>query len=547
MAKIGGFSNRTSGAGEILGQGNRFIRRFDLSDRRKITIFVLHTIGMGNRISICLWSCLLSLGAAVGPALGRETGAVRLSLGEAIERAQACSIDAMMAKHTYLSQYWQYRSYRAQMLPSLSLSGTIPNFDKSYTSLQNAVTGGYNYVDNYAMRNSLGLYLQQNIAATGGNIQLYTGLDRLDQFAPEREVTWNSAPVSLILNQPIGGFNQLRWDKRIEPVRYEKAKYEYLESMEAITAQAVTLFFDLLVAQQNLDIARKNRDNTDTLYKISQERFRIGSISKNDLMQLELRLLNEGMSINTNKLQLDLAAARFKSYLRLDEGDSVALDIPGSVPGVEIPIEEAYRLAFTNTSFEYRNRISQLEAEMSVAQAKANRRPQATVYARFGLNQVAETIGGAYRNPLDQETVRMGITVPIFDGGVARGKVRMALFRQEVTEAEIDKERIDRKQDIYLKVMQFNNQNAQCAISARADSVAAERYALSLRQFAAGKISVLDFNTAQSERNTAHTSYLAELQNYWNYYYAIQRYTLFDFMHGRNIAACFDVVSLEKQ
>ena len=229
----------------------------------------------------------MSLGAAVGPALGRETGAVRLSLGEAIERAQACSIDAMMAKHTYLSQYWQYRSYRAQMLPSLSLSGTIPNFDKSYTSLQNAVTGGYNYVDNYAMRNSLGLYLQQNIAATGGNIQLYTGLDRLDQFAPEREVTWNSAPVSLILNQPIGGFNQLRWDKRIEPVRYEKAKYEYLESMETITAQAVTLFFDLLVAQQNLDIARKNRDNTDTLYKISQERFRIGSISKNDLMQLK--------------------------------------------------------------------------------------------------------------------------------------------------------------------------------------------------------------------------------------------------------------------
>lgn len=479
-------------------------------------------------------------------ACAQSSRTVRLTLQEAIERAQNYSIDAMMAKHTYLSQYWEYRSYKAQMLPSLSLSGTIPNFDKSYTSLQNAVTGEYNYVDNYAMQNSLGLYLQQNIAATGGNIQLYTGLTRLDQFSPSRDVTWNSAPVSLILNQPIGGFNQFKWDKRIEPVRYEKAKYEYLESMESITSQAVALYFNQLVAQQNLAIARQNHANTDTLYKISQERFQIGSISKNDLLQLELQLLNEGMSINTNKLQHDLAAAQLKSYLMYDEQDTVILEIPENVADIEISIDEAYRLAFTNTSFEYQNRISQLEAEMSVAQAKANRRPQATVYARFGLNQVGNNFADAYRNPLDQETIRMGISVPIFDGGVAKGRVRTALSQLEVTQAEIDKERIDRKQDIYLTVMQFNNQNAQCAISARADSVAQQRYELSMRQFAAGKISVLDFNTAQSERNSAHSSYLTELQNYWSYYFSIQRYTLFDFLHQRNIAACFDATTLEK-
>ncbi len=501
---------------------------------------------MKASLQLIAFIILLGTGCVKLNAQSAGVTVVRISLPEAIMRAQGYSIDAMMAKHTYLSQYWQYRSYRAQMLPSLSLSGNIPNFDKSYTSLQNAVTGGYNYVDNYAMRNSVGLYLQQNIAATGGNVQLFTGLERLDQFSPAREVIWNSSPVSIIFNQPIGGFNQLKWDKRIEPVRYEMAKYEYLESMETITTTVVGYFFDQLVAQQNLAIARQNYANTDTLYKISQERFKIGAISKNDLMQLELRLLNEGMSINTNKLQFDLAAARFKSYLMYDERDSVMLKIPENMVDIEIPIEEAYRLAFSNTSFEYRHRVRKLEAEMSVAQAKANRRPQVNVYARLGLNQVSETIGGAYHNPLDQETVRMGISVPIFDGGVAKGRVRMALSQQEVTEAELDKDRIDMKQNIYLKVMQFNNQNKQCTVAAQADSVAAERYALSMRQFAAGKISVLDFNTAQSERNSAHADYLTELQNYWNYYYTIQRYTLFDFLHMRNIAHGFDPISLEK-
>lgn len=44
------------------------------------------------------------------------------------------------------------------------------------------------------------------------------------------------------------------------------------------------------------------------------------------------------------------------------------------------------------------------------------------------------------------------------------------------------RDRLDRRQDIYLKVMQFDNRNTQCSISARADSVTGERYALSLRQ-----------------------------------------------------------------
>lgn len=470
----------------------------------------------------------------------------KLSLGDAIQLAQNNSVDALMAKHTYLSQYWQFRSYKAQMLPSFSLSGTLPNFDRSLTALQDAETGEYHYVENFAMRNNLGLYIQQNIAVTGGNIQLYTGLERLDQYEPSRRTTYNSAPVSLILNQPIGAFNSLKWDKKIEPVRYEKAKYEYLESLESIASNAVIYFFAQLIAQQNLMLAERNYANTDTLYKISKERFKIGSISNNDLMQLEVRLLNEEMTINSNKLQLDLTKAKLKSYLGFGEQEEVGLDIPDYLTAAWVDMEEVYRLASSNTSFEYQQKIQQLEAEKSVAEARANRRPQFNVYARFGLNQVAGSLGNAYKDPLDQETVRLGVSIPIFDGGVAKGRLRMALSKQEVVEAQIRKDEEDRKQDLYLKVMQFNNQSQQCAISAKVDSVARLRYQVALDQFAAGKISVLDFNTAQTEQNTAHNNYISELQNFWNYYYTLQRYTLYDFVRRQNIVETFDATWLTR-
>lgn len=187
-----------------------------------------------------------------------------------------------------------------------------------------------------------------------------------------------------------------------------------------------------------------------------------------------------------------------------------------------------------------------LEAQMDVARAKADRRPQIDLYARFGLNQVSGTIPGAYKNPTDQENVQLGIKVPIFDGGMAKGRVKMALSKQDVIEAQIEKNEIDRRQNIFLKVMQFNNQGTQCAISQKADSIARLRYNISLEQFALGRISVLDFNTAQSERSQAQQTYIGELKNFWSYYFTIQRLTLYDFMRGINISSTFDKAMLEK-
>lgn len=489
---------------------------------------------------------LISLFLAIqGVATAQQT--MHLDLYSAVMTAQEQSIDGLVAKYQYLSNYWQYRSFKAQLLPSLSLNAQLPSFDRSLSPVQNSVTGEYNYVDNFVLRNNIGLSLGQNIAATGGRVELYTGLSRMDQFKPQRIVDYNSSPISLIYRQPIGAFNQLKWEKKIEPQQYAKAKYTYLESVQDIASNVVSLFFGQLIAQQSLSIAELNHKNTDTLYKISQERFKIGSISQNDLLQLELQVLTQQAAINSSRLQLDMSKARLRSYLGYKDSVDLVLIVPDVATGIDISVNEAYMLAMGNTSVEYQNRIRRLEAERDIAKAKADRRPQIDLYARFGLNQVSHNFSGAYVNPMDQESVELGVKVPIFDGGMARGRLQMARSRADIINAQIEKESIDLRQDVFLKVMQFNSQGMQCAISRKADSVAQKRYDLSLEQFAQGRISVLDFNTAQRERGEAQSSYIRELNNFWGYFYNIQRLTLYDFVRKLNISRGFDQITLEKQ
>ena len=105
-----------------------------------------------------------------------------LSLSEAIRLAQEHSLDAQVARFTFLGSYWTYRSYRAELLPSASLSGSLLNYDRSITSVRNYEDGRINYVENNSLTNSLTLSVSQNIAATGGTVSLQSYLYRLDQF-----------------------------------------------------------------------------------------------------------------------------------------------------------------------------------------------------------------------------------------------------------------------------------------------------------------------------------------------------------------------------
>src|SRR5512133_4182699 len=62
----------------------------------------------------------------------------KLTFEEVIKLSEEQSPNALIAKHRFRASYWQYRSYKAQFLPSVTLSGTTPDFsnglDKVYDS-----------------------------------------------------------------------------------------------------------------------------------------------------------------------------------------------------------------------------------------------------------------------------------------------------------------------------------------------------------------------------------------------------------------------------
>ena len=468
-----------------------------------------------------------------------------MSLQDVIETAHAQSPSAVLAKHNFIVNYWQFRTYKAQFLPALNIQGSLGNYNRSLVPLQDAQTGEIGYLENNNLSNSLGISVDQNLPFTGGSLSIVTSLNRLDQFSPADMVTYNSQPVKITYSQPINAYNSLKWEKKIEPKRFELAKREYLSAMESITVTATTYFFDLLLAQKKVEMAQESYCNTGQMYRIANERFSIGSITKDELLQMELKLLNDSLSIGDNQLAQKTAMQRLRNFLGYNDKVVISLQEPPQNADVVMDFETVMNLVSLNSPEGIENEIQLLAAEEAIAKAKANAGLTASFYAQFGLNQVGDDMKNAYKSPLDQEILGLTLALPIVDWGLGKGKIKVAKSQAKVVESQIEQSENKLREDITLQVLRFNLQGGQCNVSRKAEEVGRSRYATTRERFMNGTVSVTELNNAQQEMDTARLRYLQEISNYWIYYYNLQKATLFNFIANEKVDANFEELTNE--
>ncbi|MBE6286711.1 MAG: TolC family protein [Mediterranea massiliensis] len=458
---------------------------------------------------------------------------MELTLPATIERAQHQSPDAESARHSFHSAYWNYKYYKANYLPNLTLSSN-PYLDRAINKITMG-DGSVKFVEQNLLSTDLTLSLTQNIPLTGGTLFVESSAQRLDLFSDDTH-SWQTSPVNIGYRQSIFGYNSLKWDKRIEPIRYKEAKKSYVETLELVAAEATKKFFDLATAQSNYEIATTNLANADTLYKYAQGRYNIGTISENEMLQLELNKLTEETNCMNARIEVENAMQELRSYLGIQQDIEVRVNVSGEVPDLHVDLTEALMLAHENSPEILNMQRRKLESESAVANARANAGLKADIYLRFGLTQTGSKLRDAYRSPLDQQYVSVGISLPILDWGRGKGRVRVARSNRDLVNTQVEQDKTDFEQNVRKLVKQFNLQAQRVRIAARTDETAQRRADVARRLYLLGKSSILDLNASITEKDTARRNYISTLYNYWSQYYTLRSLTLYDFENNSLLA-----------
>ena len=486
-------------------------------------------------LAVCFLMPLATM--AQNDTLGHERN---ITLSEAIVLARTQSVDAAVALNELKTAYWEYRTFRADLLPEVNFTGTLPNYNKSYSTYQNS-DGSYSFVRNNTLGLSGQLSVDQNIWFTGGKLSLTSSLDYLKQLGSGGAKQFMSVPVSLELTQPVFGVNTLKWNRRIEPVRYAEAKAEFISATEEVTMKTITYFFELLLAKESLATAMQNKTNADRLYEVAIAKRKMGQISENDLLQLKLNSLQGKADVTEAESNLNAKMFQLRSFLGVSEQESLNPVLPATVPDIKMEYDRVLNKALERNSFAQNIRRRQLEADYEVATARGNLR-SIDLFASVGYTGQNHEFSSAYRDLLDNQIVQVGVKIPILDWGKRRGKVKVSESNRDVVESRLRKEQMDFDQNIFILCERFNNQQRQLDISLRADTIARRRYDTNVETFLIGKISTLDLNDSQVSKDQSRQDYINQLYLYWNYYYQLRSVALWDFTTNTGIDADIDAI-----
>jgi outer membrane protein TolC len=451
-----------------------------------------------------------------------------LTLEEVIHRAQSQSPAFRQVETRKETRYWAFRSYRTNYNPQVRLISN--NAGWLYTNSISPIRqpdGTLQYIPINQFNPGVNFSLQQPIKATGGQIAVNSIYNYFNDISASTK-QWNGTPVNIQLNQPLFSFNQLKWDRMIEPIRYEESKRDYSEGMEQIARDAATLFFTVLQEQVNLQIAKYNLANNDTIYKIEKGRYNIGTTSEDKLLQVELQLLRSRQDVAQANLNLQTASLQLRTFIGLRNNETFQLIMPEKILEFEVFEDEALEHAKKTRSAYIAFERRKTEAERDVAQARGQLY-QVALTASYGLNNVSSGFNDLYQNPSKQQSANISFNVPLVDWGRRRATMKTAYANKKLQDYIIAQDEVTFEQEILTQVRQFEMLRLQIEITEKSDQVALERYKVSQNRYLIGKIDITNLNIALTEKDNAKRSYIQALKSFWTAYYDLRRLTLYDF------------------
>lgn len=465
---------------------------------------------------------------------------VKLDLQTTVQLANDSSLTAFRSKNSYMASYWEYRAFRANRLPSLSLLMTPLSYNRDYIRRYDSELN----IDVFRRQQSLYSYgnlaIKQNLDITGGTFFIDSELGFLRNLGYQTYNQYTSVPIRVGYRQELFGYNSFKWEQQIAPLKYEKAQKQLLYELEQTAETATEYFFNLAMAQAEVSLAKEILASSDTLYKIGEERFKIASIGRADLLTLRLDLVNARNNMQTADINLKRAMFALATYLNLEKNTLIELKLPDNPKEMSVDTEKALLFARDNNPQYLEADQQVLESKQILKRTKIESQFNLGISASIGFNQVAESFSKAYNNPLQQDIVSLSLSIPIVDWGVRRGKYNMAKNNLNIAQLTAQETEIRLEQDVTMTLGDLNIQQQLIQTGEEAMELARLAYDQNRERFIIGKADINSLTLSANRRQETQRNYILAIKNYWQSYFKIRKFTLYDFQKNMPLADTFD-------
>ena len=464
---------------------------------------------------------------------------VTLDLDRTVRLATDSSLAAQKYQSIYDTSRYQYLSWQASRKPQFSLESTPVMYERYMTQRYLSMEDIDVYRQQRMLYSQAGITATQTMEPWGGLFYGSTQLGYLRTIGDQNQTQFMTIPITVGYKQELLFYNPLKWAKQIEPLKLEMAEKTLAYNREAASEEAVSRFFTLALAQDQLRMAEEYLASCDTIYAIAERRFKIASISKAELSILELEKTNARTTLANARISRQRAAQELTTYLGMDRTAYIELIIPTVVQNLHVDAAEAIQYARENNPQYLSSHEATVEARRDAERARVEKNLSLSLDASIGLNQVANRFADTYRHLLSQDMATVTLSVPLKDWGKRKNAYLAARSTVEAAEHCEQETARDTELDVVLTVADFNERQTIVETASQALTIAEDAYAQTLQRFIKAQTDAYSLSVAQSHWQTARQNQIASLQNYWLAYYHLRRITLYDYQRHEVVRPAF--------
>ena len=431
---------------------------------------------------------------------------------------------------TTLERYQQSLIAQRASLKSKFMLNLTP---VDYSKTRQFDTRFSDWYTNEILRSSGTFQVEQPILWTDGTLSLINRLGWQDNYS-EIDGTVNknrafSNNLYLQLSQPVFTYNRRKMALKQIEYDYENANISYalqrLETEKQITAQ----FYDVYMAQSNLQTSREELANAEQSYDVIKNKVEADLAAKDELFQAELNLATAQSTTDQYRISLENAKDMLKQSLGMALSEDIAVIAEINIEPVTVDQQKAIDHALSSRLELRQREIQSAELDFQMIQTKALNEFKGDVTLTYGLIGDHSNFGRIYDSPTQNPRVAINFTIPIFDWGEKKARIRAQEAAQKVNRIDAELDRAGIEINIRQVCRELDNLWTQIKIAEQNVRNAQLTYDLNLTRYREGDINGMQINQFQTQLSSKKVAYTLALINYKIKLLNLKILSLYDF------------------
>ena len=393
---------------------------------------------------------------------------------------------------------------------------------------------------------SFGLFtISQPILFTDARLSLVNRFGYRDSYSEYSNTTTKgfSNNLALYLDQPLFTFNRTKLQLKELELALENSKISYAIQLLSLERQVTQAFYYVYQQQQSLDIANQAFQNMQKSYEVSKNKVDAGISAREEMFQAELNMASSKSEYENSQVSFENAKDEFKLLIGMSLYDDIIVLPNIAVDTVAVDVSFAIDQGLANRMELRQRQIDVESSQFDLIQTKALNEFKGSLGLSVGLFGDNEKFGDVYANPTDNEEVSLSLTIPLWDWGERKSRIKASEASIESANITLEEE----KNDIILGIRKVyrNLLNLRTQIGSAEQNVenAQLTYDLNLERYKNGDLTGMDLNLYQEQLSQKQLSYTNSLISYKLELLNLKIQTLYDFEKKQQVAP---VMSLEK-